>query len=317
MAENKIPLLTEVYQPKVKPVTKDKAADPTLGITPELIERVTAHVRPRLEAEITTAVLETIRYELKKNITTDFRPELDRIQLEIENNTRDFIDRTKADLKTELPRMYQSSAELVHKDLLEKFVALEQKGLEGFDEQISERIGAATHQATSQVSLELQTLKDELQGMLSRQLTEEIGQFKSNAQSESQTQLAETFSELLAVAHEKTEQAIVQLAETQLESLQTHLTDVANKGAEQAQEQISQRLAASETTITERLSSAEQKIAERLAASEQTLEQRLAAAEQAFAQQLDEAEANIARQLLSGQETAISTHQNSLKELLE
>jgi hypothetical protein len=61
--DNKIPLLTEVYQPKAKPsfaediVKPSRHDDPTLGITPELIARVTSHVRPRLEAEITQSVL--------------------------------------------------------------------------------------------------------------------------------------------------------------------------------------------------------------------------------------------------------------------
>ncbi len=318
MTENKIPLLTEVYQPKVKPAnTKNKAADPTLGITPELIERVTAHVRPRLEAEITTAVLETIRYELKKNLSTDFRPEFDRIQEEIEGNTRDFVDKTKADLKTELPRMYQASAEFVYKELMEKFVALEQNSFEGFDAQVSDRISAATEQVTSQVTTHMQVLQDELKVTLTGQLSDAIEQFKTAAETDAQTQLTETFAELLIAAKEKTSQAFEQQAEAQLKMLQTHLNDVAQKDAEQIEEKISQHLIASDANITEKLSLAEQQIAQRMTSSEEALTQRLSVAQEMLAQQMEQAEANVARKLLSSQETAISTHQATLQEMLE
>ena len=68
-ADKKIPLLTEVYQPKpsAQPAPSPKLDDITL-ITPELIARVTGHVRPRLEAEITQSVLISVRDALRKDL---------------------------------------------------------------------------------------------------------------------------------------------------------------------------------------------------------------------------------------------------------
>ncbi|PPD57125.1 MAG: hypothetical protein CTY10_00685, partial [Methylotenera sp.] len=95
--DSKIPVLTEVYQPKAKAEPQaNRQTDPTLGITPELIARVTSHVRPRLEAEITQAVLENLRDTLKKDLIQDLQAEVGKTKLTIEADVSDFVDKTKA-----------------------------------------------------------------------------------------------------------------------------------------------------------------------------------------------------------------------------
>ena len=97
MADNKIPVLTEIYQPK--PSTRPaRQEDPTLGITPELIARVAAHVRPRLEAEVRQSVLDDLREVLKKDLMQALVPEIKKTQDAIEADTKDFIDKTKKNL---------------------------------------------------------------------------------------------------------------------------------------------------------------------------------------------------------------------------
>ena len=96
MAEDKIPVLTEVYKPK---------KGDTLDVTPGLVAKVTAQVKPRLESEIADFVLEELRAELKK------------AHSDVISSTQDFVDKTKANLKTELPSMYQESVKLSQIDI--------------------------------------------------------------------------------------------------------------------------------------------------------------------------------------------------------
>lgn len=96
MAEDKIPVLTEVYKPK---------KGDTLDVTPDLVAKVTAQVKPRLESEITDFVLEELRAELKK------------AHSDVISSTQDFVDKTKANLKTELPSMYQEGVKLSQIDI--------------------------------------------------------------------------------------------------------------------------------------------------------------------------------------------------------
>ena len=86
--DNKIPVLTEIYQPKTKPERAAESAqdfksqaskqanDPTLGITPEFIARVTNHVKPRLEADITHAVIEGLKDAIRKDVVKDLQIEI-------------------------------------------------------------------------------------------------------------------------------------------------------------------------------------------------------------------------------------------------
>lgn len=128
MADKKIPLLTEVYQPRSVVVaeaeTRPRRDDATL-ITPELIARIAAHIKPRLEADIAKTVTENVRQALKAELLNALQDEVINTQASIESRTVDFVDKTKADLKTELPRMYQASADVVYGNLAQKVGALQ------------------------------------------------------------------------------------------------------------------------------------------------------------------------------------------------
>jgi len=74
-------------------------------VTADLIAQVTAKVKPRLESEIADFVLGELRTEIKK------------ARNEVITSTKDFADKTRADLKTELPKMYQESVSLSQVDI--------------------------------------------------------------------------------------------------------------------------------------------------------------------------------------------------------
>lgn len=104
MAEDKIPVLTEVYKPR-HPITEKSDSVDTIEVTADLVAKVTAQVKPRLESEITEFALDELRTEIKK------------AHRDVIESTQNFIDKTRADLKTELPQMYQESVKLAQVDI--------------------------------------------------------------------------------------------------------------------------------------------------------------------------------------------------------
>lgn len=103
MAEEKIPVLTEVYKPKTSVKSLPEASDAS-EITSDLISKVTAKIKPRLESEITAFVLDELKAEIKK------------AHIDVIASIQNFVDKTKADLKTELPKMYLDSVRLAQVD---------------------------------------------------------------------------------------------------------------------------------------------------------------------------------------------------------
>ena len=218
MADKKIPLLTEVYQPKPSVVaTPTPRLDDASFITPELIARVTSHVRPRLEAEITQSVLISVRDALRKDLLQDLQAEVKSAQLAVETNTSNFIDKTKADLKTELPQMYQSSADLVLKSLTEKIVVLQNTAVAKLDATLAQ-ISESEIQAASEVLVtQIADLQANTKVQLTRDISQEMQAFQTQALGNHQALLRQEITELF----EATNQAAKADLQQQLSELQT------------------------------------------------------------------------------------------------
>ena len=218
MADKKVPLLTEVYQPKPSVVaTPTPRLDDASFITPELIARVTSHVRPRLEAEITQSVLISVRDALRKDLLQDLQAEVKSAQLAVETNTSNFIDKTKADLKTELPQMYQSSADLVLKSLTEKIVVLQNTAVAKLDATLAQ-ISESEIQAASEVLVtQIADLQANTKVQLTRDISQEMQAFQTQALGNHQALLRQEITELF----EATNQAAKADLQQQLSELQT------------------------------------------------------------------------------------------------
>jgi hypothetical protein len=225
LAEKKIPLLTDVYQPKaaelkaseVKPTEsrpsdwvdlKPRQDDATL-ITPELIARIASHIKPRLEADITKSVVESVRDLLKKDLIQVLQDEIVTTQAAIESRTVDFIDKTKADLKTELPRMYQDSAELVFSNLSENINALQTDAVSKFDVTLSDVVETALEAANAQISSHVETLKAENSARIAHDLNQEMQVFQTQALGNHQALLGDEMNAVF--------QSISQNAKTELQ----------------------------------------------------------------------------------------------------
>jgi len=255
VAENKIPLLTEVYQPKtsVKADSNSKE-DSSVFITPELIARISSHVRPRLEAEITQSVLISLSDGLKKVILKDLQVEIKNTQQSIEANTADFVDRTKADLKTELPRMYQASADLVLQNLTESIATLQNSAISTFDSTLAEVRQASIEAANKEVSSHVEALQTDASARISHDLNQELQAFHVQSLSNHQTlleqQLGSIFESISQEAKTDLQQhlaamqadALAQMRTTFLEAMPSIYSTAVDEQQEVIANQISRKL---------------------------------------------------------------------------
>jgi hypothetical protein len=218
LAENKIPVLTEVYKPK-KSSKDNQVADVPLEITSELVAKVTAQVKPRLETEITDFVLDELRSEIKK------------AREEIISSTKDFIDKSKADLKTELPNMYQESVKLAEVNLNEKFADLHVDATAKFDASlvdiadfakqavqadISTRVNESFEQSMEQFQSKAlaenqKVLEDQLAKInqeAQQELTQQLHAFQEKTIAQHESELSDSLNAILVAANESAEQAL-------------------------------------------------------------------------------------------------------------
>ena len=192
MADKKIPLLTEVYQPKAVLEFEPKPRrDDVMLITPELIARIAAHIKPRLEADIAKTVTESVRVALKAELLQDLQDEVIQTQASIEARTVDFVDKTKADLKTELPRMYQARADQVYSDLSQKIAQLQTDAVSSADAMLSEGMQTAVQHASVQINVNVEALQSEIGARMMEAINTEMSAFQAQSIDQYQTQLGQ------------------------------------------------------------------------------------------------------------------------------
>lgn len=299
MAENKIPVLTEVYKPK-KSAKSDQPFDDSLVITPELVTKIASQIKPKLEADITDQVLAVLRsevnslregvassmqdlignapaggslemaYELSEKVTAQVKPRLeteitdfvlDELRGEIKKaseeiifSTQNFLDRAKADLKTELPTMYQESVKLAQINLADKFADMHVEASAKFDASISDIVDAATQAAQLDVSARVaQSFEQSIEEFQPKALAEnealleaQLEQITQTAQ-QTLTQQLQAFQEEVIVRHQsELNDALHRIRETIGESaeqaMRTELSVMQEKIMQDHQKQLSESL---------------------------------------------------------------------------
>ena len=179
VTDKKIPLLTEVYQPKpsAELESRPRLSDATL-ITPELITRIAAHIKPRLEADISRTVTESVREALGKDLVKVIQDEILTLQATIEARTVDFVDKTKADLKTDLPRMYQASANTVFNNLFEIISDLQADTISKFDTKLSELTQTAVSTANTQIGSQVEAIQTDTSARIMQDVSQQLSAFQ-------------------------------------------------------------------------------------------------------------------------------------------
>ena len=254
-ADKKIPLLTEVYQPKpsAQLAPSPKLDDITL-ITPELIARVTGHVRPRLEAEITQSVMINVRDALRKDLLQDLQAEIKSAQLALETNTSNFIDKTKADLKTELPQMYQNSANLVFKSLAEKVAVLQTEAITNLNSSLTQVTEQSLQVATQALQFTVEGMQADTSAQIKQELTQEMQAFQTDAINNHRALLRQEMTDIFEATNQDAKSdlqqqlsslqtdALTQMRATFTEAMPTIYTNAIAEQQEQIVAQISQNL---------------------------------------------------------------------------
>lgn len=177
----------------VQTAVDKNSAETTSDVTDELASKITTQVKPKLEAEITDFVLDELHVEIKK------------AREEIVSSTQNFVDKSKADLKTELPQMYQDSVNLAEINLNEKFDSLQTLQ----EELVASHQTALTETLTNlqkTVGSEIQeALRDELSKMQEKAIHDQEVQLQDH-----QAQLNEALDGFLQIKGEKAEKTLMQ-----------------------------------------------------------------------------------------------------------
>ncbi len=212
MAEDKIPVLTEVYKPKT--TAKAEVNHTTTEVNADLVAKVTAQVRPRLESEITEFVLDELKAEIKK------------AHNDVIASTQSFVDKTKADLKTELPQMYQDSVKLAQVDIdalkkatLDEVLMSIRKEMVDFQEsivkehqqQINEALAAIAKRAEENASEQIGVMHSRVGTMQQEAFTKLRQEFvveKETLLNAATTEIKTTFSTQMADGQEKLKENI-------------------------------------------------------------------------------------------------------------
>ena len=256
VTDKKIPLLTEVYQPRTPAdagFRTTRQDDATL-ITPELIARIASHIKPRLEADIARTVTESVRVALEQDLVKVIQDEILTLQSAIEARTVDFVDKTKADLKTDLPRMYQASADTAFNNLSENIAGLQSNAISTFDATLTELMQTAVGTANTQIESQVEAIQADASARIMQDINQQLSAFQvqslgnhqallnSEMQQASQSINQQGKSELQEQLRAMQTEALAQMRATFTEAMPTIYTSSVGEQQEIITAQIGERL---------------------------------------------------------------------------
>lgn len=116
--QESIPVLTQVYVGTELPV-----------LSPAFFEFAMTQLKPLLDKAIADAVITNQKETIKNEILEDLAPRITQLLNEemakIIKDVGNFLDKTKADLTTEIPQMYQMRAEMFQTELIDSYSKLQ------------------------------------------------------------------------------------------------------------------------------------------------------------------------------------------------
>ncbi len=218
----------------------EKTAASSAADAAEMAQALSAQIKPRLEAEITDFVLDELRVEIKK------------AREDIVESTASFVDKTKADLKTEMPKMYQSSIDLAKVNITERFAELQteagtetaaalatvKESLQQVEQQQQQLI--TEHHA--ELSTTFDVLKNEVQNNLKAAVSSEITELQEKAMEEHRGQLSEALAGFLQVQGEDAEKTLLRKMQNYQEKLHIDYQEKLTGQVADALETIKQRV---------------------------------------------------------------------------
>ncbi len=212
-----IPVLTEVYSAAEQPV-----------LTPAFFEFAMAQLKPQLEkalAESTLThqselikqeILDALQPSLSQGLQTQISSSLDLAKQDLIRDTGDFLDKTKADLVTEIPQMYQARAEMFQEDTTKKLAKLQEESITALREEFALAIPQLENNLLEKVNLRLLELQTSTIEKVTDDLQQQIANFHESALEKMRQDLMRDLPEIYQSIIEQAKEALSH----QLNSLQ-------------------------------------------------------------------------------------------------
>lgn len=231
--------LREELTTSTKSLLEQTAASSTTD-TAEMAQTLSAQVKPRLEAEITDYVLDELRSEIKK------------AREDIIESTASFVDKTKADLKTEMPKMYQSSIDLAQVNITERFAMLQTEAsteteaalaaVKASLQEVAQQQQALITEHHAELSTTFDVLKNEVQDNLKSAVSAEVTALQEKAMDEHKGQLSEALAGFLQVQGEEAEKTLLRKMQDYQEKLHVDYQEKLTGQVADALETIKERV---------------------------------------------------------------------------
>jgi hypothetical protein len=146
MQEEDIPLLTEVHALPTQPIK----------INADLIAEIVAQMKPQLE-DVIKIVIERVQRASVEQVKEVLKQEVSQVTVNARQavvaELATFVDKTKADLATEVPKMLHANMALIKSDLEREFDQMQTQFQQKIEQTISLRIQAEIEQLLESVRL--------------------------------------------------------------------------------------------------------------------------------------------------------------------
>ena len=209
--QKNIPVLTEVYSATDQPV-----------LTPAFFEFAMEQIKPQLEKALAEIALNYQKEAIKQEIIGELRPSLSQefqtqiatsletAQQDLIRNTTDFLDKTKADLATELPQMYQVRAEIFQADTAEKLAKLQESSVLALREEFNLVIPQLETSLIEKVNARLQDLQTATIEKVTDALQQQIADFHEATLEKMRQDLAQDLPGIYQSIVEQANQSLVE-----------------------------------------------------------------------------------------------------------
>ena len=220
--QESIPVLTEVYAASGQPV-----------LTPAFFEYAMNQLKPHLDKALADATLTHQNESIKREILDELRPMLsqefhDQMAVALESSqqklmldTANFLDKTKADLATEIPKMYQARAEIFQADAVANLAKLQEESIAALREDFELATPQLEHGLIEKVSARLLDLQTSTIEKVTDALQQQIADFHEATLEKMRQDLMRDLPSIYQSLLEQANQALVeQLARLQEDASQ-------------------------------------------------------------------------------------------------
>ncbi len=211
MQDEEIPLLTDVHA-----VSKN-AADKPMRLSADLIVGIIEQIKPQLVAEIKQTLAQEIDLAIRN------------VQQALMQNTINFVDKAKADLATEIPKMLHTNTSIIKADLDTELNKMQQDTIADVQAKLMQNLPLLESLLKSQLQTSVAGLETTAVENATHLLQKEMGQLHDNLLIEHQANLTQELSakyqELMQQTHSELNAYLETLQAQSQQQLENKLGD--------------------------------------------------------------------------------------------